>query len=233
MEEFTHKCWGPKEPYTHHTGKLPIDGGYKSPKVEIVNLAMLTFAESPGDHRSFILDMSMHSFLGVHRYKVCRLVSRRLVTSQESSVKRYTAIIWEQFKIHRIEEPLNAVDNMTRYCGYPSPPWLRSMIIKLYRQMTEIRIHAKKKCRKILRLDDNFSPTIQMWYDKILAYLQLIRMKEEKMKNIGNILCFACCQHINNPKGLTMEEIWDGLQFARIRRADLQNQAKGLRKVHL
>ncbi len=27
MEEFTHKCWGPKELYMHHSGKSPIDGG--------------------------------------------------------------------------------------------------------------------------------------------------------------------------------------------------------------
>jgi hypothetical protein len=50
MEEFTHKCWGLKELYTHHSGKSTIDGGYKTPEVKIVNLAMLTFAESPGDH---------------------------------------------------------------------------------------------------------------------------------------------------------------------------------------
>jgi hypothetical protein len=50
MEEFTHKCWGPKAPYTHHSGKSPIGGGYKTTEVKIVNLAMFTFAESPGDH---------------------------------------------------------------------------------------------------------------------------------------------------------------------------------------
>jgi hypothetical protein len=66
MEEFTHEFWGPKEPYTHHAGKLPIDGGYKSPKVEIMNLALLNFAESPGDHQSFILNISTHSLLGVY-----------------------------------------------------------------------------------------------------------------------------------------------------------------------
>ena len=65
MEEFTHKCWGPKEPYTHHSGKSPIDGGYKSLEVKIVNLAMLTFAESPGDHQSFVLDVSTRSLQGV------------------------------------------------------------------------------------------------------------------------------------------------------------------------
>jgi hypothetical protein len=52
-----------------------------TPEVEIVNLAMLTFAESPGDHRYYVLDISTQSLLGVYRYKVCRPVSRRLVTS--------------------------------------------------------------------------------------------------------------------------------------------------------
>ena len=66
MDEFTHKCWGPTEPYTHHSGKSPIDGGYKTPEVEIINLAMLNFAESPGDHRSFVLDVSTRSLLGVY-----------------------------------------------------------------------------------------------------------------------------------------------------------------------
>jgi hypothetical protein len=55
------------------------------------------------------------------------------------------------------------------------------MIIMLYKQMTEIRVHDEKKFRKILR-------PIQMWYNPIHAYLQLIRMREGKAKNVGNIL---------------------------------------------
>ena len=137
---------------------------------------MLTFAESPGDHRSFIIDISTRSLFGEFRFKICRPVSRRLVTSQQQSVVRYNKIVREQFEIHRIVARLDAVDKMTRYCGYPSPNWLRAMIIKLYKQMTEIRVHAEKDCRKILRPESNFSPTIQMWYDRIHAYLQLIRL---------------------------------------------------------
>jgi hypothetical protein len=136
MEEFTHKCWGPMEPYTHHSGKSQIDGGYKTPEVEIVNLAMLNLAESPGDHQSFVLEVSTQYLLGVYQYKICRPVSRWLVTFQQGLVRRYNKIIREQFSIHHIEVCLNAIDNMTRYCGYPLPPWLRSMIIKLYKQMT-------------------------------------------------------------------------------------------------
>jgi len=174
LVEFTHKCWGPTLPYMHISGSSPIDGGSKSSEIEIVNLGMLTFAESPGDHRSLIIDISTRSLLGEFRFKICRPVSRRLVTSQQQSVDRYNKIVREQFDIHQIVERLDAVDKMTRYCSYPSPKWLRSMIIKLYKQMTEIRVHAEKDCQKILRPESDFSPTIQMWYDRIHAYLQLI-----------------------------------------------------------
>jgi hypothetical protein len=122
---------------------------------------------------------------------------------------------------------------MTRYCSYPLPGWLRAMIIKLYKQMSEIRVHREKNCRKILRPESDFSPKIQMWDDRIHAYLQLIRMQEGKAKNAGNILRFAQRQHIPNPEQLTMDELKDGLQLARIRKADPRKQAKGLRKVHL
>ncbi len=112
MEEFSHKCWG-KAPYTHPAGKSPIDGAYKYPEVEIVNLCMLTFAESPGDHRSLCFDISTCSLLGEFRYKTRRPVSWQLVTSQPSLVKRYNKIVHEQFNTHRIVEQLDAVDKMT------------------------------------------------------------------------------------------------------------------------
>ncbi len=52
--------------------------------------------------------------------------------------------IWE----HWIEERLDAVDRMIRYWGYPLPSWLRSMVIKLYTQMSKIRVHAEKTAGK-------------------------------------------------------------------------------------
>jgi hypothetical protein len=146
------------------------------------------------------------------------------------SVKHYNEIVGEQFEIHRIVERMDAVDKMTKYCGNPSTRWLRLMIIKLYKQMTKIRIYAEKKCRKILRPESNFSPTVQMWYDRIHAYIQLIRMKEGKTKNTANILMFACWQHIKAPEEITLNKLKDGLQFARIRKADLRRQGRACDK---
>ncbi len=219
MEEFSHKCWGPKAPYTYPAGKSPIDGAYKNIGY-IVNLSMLTFADSPGDHRRLCFDISTRSLLGEFKHKIYRPVSRRLVISQQSSVKRYNKIVCKQFNLHHIVERMEAVDKMTRYCGYPSPGWLRAMIIKMYKQMTEIRVHAKKNCRKVLRPESGYSPTIQMWYNRIHAYLQLIRMKEGNAKNIGNTLSFAWQQHIEHPEQLTMDKLKDRLQLAHIQKAD-------------
>jgi hypothetical protein len=92
---------------------------------------MLTFVESPGDHRSLCFNISTRSLLGEYGYKICLPVSRHLVTTHQSSVKRYNAIVHKQSTIHHIVERMDAVDKMARYCGYPSPGWLQVMIIKL------------------------------------------------------------------------------------------------------
>jgi hypothetical protein len=72
-----------------------------------------------------------------------------------------------------------------------------------------------------------------MWYARIHAYLQLIRLKEGTASNAGNILRFAKRKHIKQPEKLMLEELQDGLQFCQIRKADLRKQAKELWKVHL
>ena len=100
LEEFKHKCWGARQPYTHISGKIPINGGYKSPEIEVLNVCMLPFLESPGDHRAFIIDILARSLLGKFRYKVCRPVSRCLITSQQELVNKNSRIVNDQFSQH-------------------------------------------------------------------------------------------------------------------------------------
>ena len=55
-----------------------------------------------------------------------------------------------------------------------------------------------------------------MWYDRICAYLQMIRLKEGKAKNKGNVIRFAVRTKIQDPDKLTMEELRDGLHYCQI-----------------
>ena len=102
MEEFTHKFWEPTPPHTHARGSAPIDGKYKSQEIEIVNLCMLNFTDSPGDHSSLILNVQTHSMLGETLNNICKPVSRLLITSQQLSAMRYNKIVQEQCTTHQI-----------------------------------------------------------------------------------------------------------------------------------
>ena len=204
LEEFSNKYWGRKPPHTFLNGTLPIDGAYKTKDVEIVNFAMLPFSMSPGDHRTFMLDVTTRSMLGEHLYKAFRPVSRRLVTSNKRCVNTYIRIKEEQFDIHRIDERLTAIQNLVKICEQPIPRWLEQMTQKLYTQMDEIAKHSEKKCRKILRPAADYSPPIQYWYDKIHACKNLINLKEgtKKYINKSRVIKFAKKHMINNPHGL-------------------------------
>jgi hypothetical protein len=63
MEEFTHKCWGPNQPYTHMNGSISIDGGYELSEIEVMSICMLPFLNCPGDHQAFIIDVSTRLLL--------------------------------------------------------------------------------------------------------------------------------------------------------------------------
>ena len=153
--------------------------------------------------------------------------------SNHKAVKGYNEIVKKQFGIDNIKKRLDAVDKLTRICGRPGPKWLESMIIKLYKQMDEIRVHAESKCRKIMTPVSDFSPQIQHWYDSIHAYLALLRLKEsdKKYSNPSNTYRFAKNCNIENPKKLTKEELRDSLRYCKIRQAEGRKASKGLRKM--
>ena len=78
-------------------------------------------------------------------------------------------------------------------------------------QLTEIRRHAEKECRNILTPESECSQTVNIWYDRIHAYRQLIRLREGKANNARNIYRFARRNNIAHPEKLTVEEMEDGL----------------------
>ena len=189
LEDFSHRYYGNVPPNTFIDGRIPIDAGYKTPDLEITAFCMVSFLDSTGDHRSWLVDVTTRSMLGRDVLKIVRPPGRRLVSTQPSSVRRYKEIVEQQFLLHRVPERMDAVDKLSRTCGTPTPPWLRSMMIKLYQQMDEIRLHAEKKCRKFMTPAAEFSPTIQHWYDRIHAYIYLLKLKQDthKYMNKGNV----------------------------------------------
>ena len=150
-------------------------------------------------------------------------------------MKTYNDIAEKQFEIHNISKRMDAVDKLSRICGKPTPPWLRSTMIKLYKQMDDVRVHAERNCRKFKTPAAEFSPQVKHCYDRIHAYADLLKLKEGTNihMNKANVRRRARRSEIENPASLSIKEIQDGLRYCRIRAKDLRKQAKGLRKTHL
>ena len=102
------------------------------------------------------------------------------------------------------------------------------MIIKLYKHMDEIRVHAEKKFRKFKIPTAEFSPQAQHWYDRIYACMDLLKLKEgtKKFMNKGNVTRRVKRSKIENPAGLSVKEIKEGLRYCRIRANNHRKQAK-------
>ena len=173
--------------------------------------------------------------LGKDLLKIVRPPGRKLGSTQPRAVKRYNKIVEEQFWLHRIPQRMDAVEKLSSMCGCPTPPWLKNMMLTLYRQMDEVRIHAEKKCRNFMTPAAEFSPAIQHWYNRIHAYMDLLKLKQgvKKYMNKGNVRRKAKRSAISNSADLSEEEIRDALRYCRLRASDLRGQAKSLRKTHL
>ena len=54
---------------------------------------------------------------------------------------------------------------------------------RLDAQMIEIQKHAERVCRKILRPDLSFSPTVKFWFERVQAYRAMLRLKKGHIKH--------------------------------------------------
>ena len=95
LVEFSHKYWGKTPPNIYINGTIPIDAGYRSTDIEVTNFCMLPFINSPGDHRTWIIEVSTRLMIGEHLHNIEQPYGRRLVMSNHKAVKRYNEIVKE------------------------------------------------------------------------------------------------------------------------------------------
>ena len=72
LEELSHKYRGNKPPNTYINGKHPIDAAYITPGIKVIAFYMFGFMESPGDHRSWLIEVTTRSMLGKDFLKIFR-----------------------------------------------------------------------------------------------------------------------------------------------------------------
>ncbi len=74
----THRNWGNGEPHTFIGGVDPIDGVWHTPDLDVSAVLQLSFHEGLGGHRTVLVDVTTHSAIGKHEFKVIQPNARTL-----------------------------------------------------------------------------------------------------------------------------------------------------------
>lgn len=149
MEELTQPFWSGKPPASHINGDKLIVLGMKTKNVEITQWPMLPWIESVGDHRTWVVEITLRSMLGPNLMKVQRSIARRLVTTNYMALRNNNIMLKKMYEEHGIVGKLkNLIKMSDNYHGKP-PDWLAAKIEKLHKEVDDYRIHAEKSAGKL------------------------------------------------------------------------------------
>jgi hypothetical protein len=218
-------------PNTHVEGSECIDEVWGSYGVEVTAVQVLSFHESIGDHRSFIVDFTTRSTIGLFHKHIVLPDCRRLVNSNKQCVEKYLEIVEQQWKYHRMEDRLVALTTLQD--DYPVAKERSEALERLDVQATEILRCGEKNCRKIAKIDGEYSIVSKYWHEKMQCLKDLERRLDGNTRNDGNICRTARRHNIPRPRQLTREQIREQYKIAYHRKKTLKPQSKFLRKQHL
>jgi hypothetical protein len=117
-----------------------------------------TIAFIPREHRG----PSLFSARRHYSHLIVRPDCRRLVTSNRKCLDKYLLLAEEQWQIHRISERLEYLEKLDEQ--YPISNETALMFERLDKQTTEIFKHCESKCRKITKIDGEYSLSSKYWH---------------------------------------------------------------------
>jgi hypothetical protein len=100
---------------THASGSQQIDGVWVTSDITITAVKWLSYAESPGDHRTCIFDFTTLSAIGSIERRIVLPGCRRLISSDKRCFENYEREMNFQFDLHRIEEHQVSIDLATTF----------------------------------------------------------------------------------------------------------------------
>ena len=80
LEEFTQGFWSGDTPASYINGNKLIVLGTKTKNLEVTQWLLLPWIASVGDHRTWIVELSLRSMLGPNLLRIQKSIGRRLVT---------------------------------------------------------------------------------------------------------------------------------------------------------
>jgi hypothetical protein len=233
LAEATQRNWGIVEPHTYIGGTEPIDGVWHTPDLEVYAVSQLSFHEGLGDHQTVLVDITTHSAIGKHDFKVIHPEAWRLNSSNSRVRSRYISYLEGQMTVHRMTERLEACSRSIDGC--PTSASNKATMQILDTQMEEMQLGSKNQCRQIFSTTMPFSEPVRVFHLCRRAYQGLLNVltSDGRTRNASNAYRDALRRGIPSPLLLSVDQCRDGIKACERRLQTLKGQLVGLRKVHL
>jgi hypothetical protein len=227
-----------KEAILQHTGKRtgatffrgskPIDGLWVSSKIKIANVCVMPFGYGVGNHRMFVLDITLKSLIGKRPTKIVRPASRRLNSKIPHCIDAYNKSLEGNIVRHCLIKKLHEV-HVSNLMQQEKTMRVGS-IDKVGKEYMK---HAEKVCRKIKCCRISFSPEASIWIRHAQVYYSLLKLHKGKIRNKDNLKQAARRCNIPNPLGLSIAKILLRVEECKRKCQFYQEHGKRFRAKHL
>ena len=146
-------------------GSECIEEVWGSYGVEVTGVQVLPFHQSIGDHRSFIVDFTTRSTIGLFHQHIVLPDCRRLANSNKKCVDKYLEIVEQQWRYHKMDERIEGLNALQS--EYPVSVERAKALERIDVQATEIFTCRENNCRKIAKIDGEYSLVGKYWHEKL------------------------------------------------------------------
>ena len=135
------------------------------------------------DHRSFFIDFTTASLVGLNPQPIQRPTARRLNTKIPRCSELYNSILEAHVLHHRIIPMLNQVHSRGG-----TPEHIQTQLDAIDRTTMQLIYHMEHHCCKLKSGQIPFSPKVALWIKCTLVYRSLLPFWAGKIKNTGNLI---------------------------------------------
>lgn len=160
LVEATHQNWGEAEPHTFIGGVGPINRVWHTPDLEVAAVLQLSFHKGLGDRRTVLVDVTMHSAIGKHEFKVVYPHARRRISTNTKVRSRYISHLEGQMATHRMTERLATCEHSI--AGFSTSDADKKTMQTMDTKMEEMQRGSKHQCRQIFSTAMPFSEPVRI-----------------------------------------------------------------------
>ncbi len=165
---------------------------------------LLPFNEGVGDHRTFIVDITLELILGDVFPRVIPASSRLLNCKSDKIKNSYIVVLNQLSNRHLIFQKLLLTDRASKHISHAA---LQLRMNKITKEMEQFMKSAERDSHKLKRNNMELSPITRVWLCQRWLLQRVEKYKAGRIRDPRNLFRECALRGIKDPSQITPDEI--------------------------